>query len=224
MAGGEFTFTHLKPGRYRPIALVGETVVAIGDWIDLAESQELHIDPLVTEPAGSVRVRVERSDDAVDSEPSIGIRPADSSRRSSKKVGPGNVVVFPNMSPGEFILSVGGKGTAWVTKKIRIASGVETIVDVRVRGGARCSLIVELPDDKDLGVLTVRIVDKQDGSVYWTMEDRQAKTLRRPYNRRIWVPRGSWEFVVATTTGLRAKKTLHVRDLKGKPAISLKLE
>ncbi len=212
--GLEFTFKRLAPGRYRPIALVGDIAIAIGDWFDLAESEERHLDPLVTEPAGSARVRLLRDDSTRSIEATVRAAPTGSYQNVSEDVGLGNEVFWSNLSPGKYSLTVRGKGAGTVRHEFEVTSGVETAVEVKLLAAAMHHFLMELPNDRDLGSLTVKVIDPRDGSAYWSLTEERAVVLPRPYERRIQIPLGTWKFVAETTTGLRAEKTLQVRDLK----------
>lgn len=218
---GTFEFERVKPGKFKVVALSGETVIHVGPWFELGPSEERDVGTLVTEPGGSVDIRIHRAKGTEDIEPTISLRCPNTKHSLPVRPGRKNSCRAENLSQGKHRVIAYGTGMMTIWSEVMIEAGVVATLELRLRAAAECPLEVTLPTDRNLGAVTFSVIDSE-GKSCWSLTEPNVGAIPNPYKRKPSLAPGRYVLSVKSTTGLQGERDFEVKDSKAdQPVVRL---
>jgi protocatechuate 3,4-dioxygenase beta subunit len=218
--GDAFHFTGVEAGRrYQVLVMSGEDPVLASAWFELGPGEEKQLGTLVTEPGGTLRLRIERSPGTEKIAPSVYLQ----LEGSSRKVEPGTSaeVLIDNLSPGTWRLTAYAEGMASVRGECRVVVGVETEGKITLRAAAQREIVVEYAATQRLSRIQVRDATGVD---HLDMQPRTT-TLPRPYTIKLRLPLGHFTFSAETESGASGRMEFDMTSLaEGQPPVRLQVQ
>ena len=207
-----FRWDDIPAGGYRVVAMAGETVIAEGDRFEIAAAEVRDIGVLETEPPGTVVLKLERGEGALDLEPRIYLQREGWIRGSEIAMGRRSEVRLDNLTAGTYRVTGFASGMVGLEGEVEVRIGEESELVLTVSPAAFINFEVWFPEDRATGTATVRIVGT-DGTVLREYESTPGRVLARPFDYRLYVPRGEWTIEVTTDTGWSGTSQFKVDDL-----------
>ncbi len=211
---GVWTFHLDQPGSYRPIALMGERLIAAGEVFESTPGEDLDLGVLRTEPGGVLTLHVSSSEE----HPPVGVKGTltfGGVRHSENfQLGAVSPMRLEGVEPGPGKVTFYGENTLMRSHEFEITAGEETVLDVELVPAVGVPYRIDLPTFEGSMSLELRFIDLADGS---DAGHSGFKDLAR-YPRRIEFEKmlglGSYRMEAELSDGRRKDVEFEVRSLK----------
>jgi len=218
---GAFEFRDVTPGRFRIILVEGDNAIAHSGWHDLAPAATLDVGVLSTQPAGGLRLLVDRGPDTDACEPRLYLTRDGDSRGTKVELGRKSEVAVPNLTPGSYRISGYFTGMVPVSATATITAGNTSELRLALTAGASCRCEVWLPPGHGATAYHYRFLDADGAVVHEYGRDLGSMPTRPlPFSRTL--PLGTYTVEFSTDNDLRAEAPFTIESLDQE--ISLKLE
>ena len=159
---------------------------------------------LVTEPAGSTRITVERGPGTESFEPTLYVRGAGSGYAHVVELGRKTEALVDNMTPGEYEAIAYTDGMVRLHGKVTVVAGETADLLLKMRAGARCSFAVTWPEGRTSGRRKYRILDDA-GELFHEFDGALGSASTDPLSFSLHIPAGTWNIAFSTDNGLRGE-------------------
>jgi hypothetical protein len=179
--GAAFAFADVEPGGpLKVVVMSGDDPILAGEAFELAPAEAKDLGTLVTQPGGSLRVRLERGAGAEGLEPTLYLLQAGCMH--GRKVLPGKAreVLVENLTPGVHSLTLYGTGVTRTKEEVTIGAGVEATATLRLRPAVQREILVEYPAGQALQRIHV---EEAGGAVFF--DYRPSTPVARPYSMQM---------------------------------------
>jgi len=210
-----FRFEDVPPGQWRVIVNSGGEPICASDQIQVRPGEVTDAGAIVTEPGGSLLLRIERPADRADATVDAYVVRTGVGFGRNLHFGSRGELTVDNLTPGECRISCWGEGLAHADAVATIAAGRTAGATVRLLAAARRELVVEFADDR--APVQVRVADDH-GTVY--LDGDQVWT--GPYSRKVPLPLGSFTLSARTESGAESSVAFTMTSLDdGQPPVRL---
>lgn len=218
--GDAFHFDRVEPGRSQLVVLSDETTIHIGPWFDLQPGADLDVGTLVTEPGGSLRLRIERGPGTERLSPKISLVHEGGSGRSLAP-GTADEVRVDNLCPGVYRIHMYGEGLASsYDRSCTVVAGDQAEAAIPLRAAVQREIEVDFGPRQE--VTEVRVADGA-GSVMFDFQPG-SYALPRPYRIKLSLPLGSFVLRAVTSAGTSREVAFTMASLAaGQPLVRLDL-
>ncbi len=221
--GPSFVFPDVKPGRYKPVVLVGDNPVFAGEWFELAPGANVDLGVLETEPGGSVLIRVARDKLTESAEPRMFLRQDGVMNSRSVEVGSAAEVLVDNLNAGTYTVGAHGDGMLMVYTEVTVKAGEQAELVLELTPAVRRRIEITWPENEALGGLSATVVDAY-GEEPYVFSETNVSFLTRPYFREPQLPVGSYTVTAESESGLRGTARFEVLDLKpDQPVVTVRM-
>ena len=160
---------------------------------------------------GSLVIKLERGDEALELEPTISLRREGWSRGSRIEMGRLSEARLDNLTAGSYEVSGYAVGMAGLEGEVEVRVGEESELRLMVVPAVLVRFEVWYPRDWAGGKATMSIVG-EDGTVLWESQ-RTHSVPPRPFEHGAYVPRGLWTVQVNAENGLSGTSQFSVDSL-----------
>ena len=214
--GAGFVFPEVEPGRYRPVVLLLESPILVGDWIELEPGEDRDLGTLRTEPGASLNLLAPRPAGTEDVEIRLFLRSGGTMSSTEVKLGTDAERRIQNLTPGTYDVRAYGTGIASVFVEAEVRLGRENELSLELQPAVPCGIEITWPENEALGSLSVRVSDAA-GEVVWDRTETNVAFLPRPYTLSPQFVLGNYTVVAESKSGLRGTAALVVDDLEPDP-------
>jgi hypothetical protein len=191
-----FHFRRIPPGAFVVCVLHGESPIHVTRAMELASGEARDIGDVVTEPSGSLEVRLVRDVACADVRPTICVRPLAASHASRANAGAREVIVLDGLCIGPCEVSIAEDGVIPVSVVSEVNPGQVGSVTLQVQPAKLQKLVLEFEDVSGYeycGLATA------DGQVVWEAIPQQLRQGRVPI--ALWLPAGPLTLVARRRDG-----------------------
>ncbi len=209
---GAFSFDDVTPCRFRLSLMEGEQALAYSDWFELPAGGVVDAGVLRTEPAGAVRILLNRGDGADMLEPKLYLKEVGSPRSTVVAVGRRSECLVENLTPGDYEVTGYFRGMVPLRGTLTVTVGSVADATFALRRGASCTIEVWWPEGHSGSTRRgYRFVDA-DGATLHEFESALHTMPTRPYELRATLPPGVFRLEFWTDDDLRGELELTVPD------------
>lgn len=210
---GVWTFTHDEPSRLRPLALLGERVIAVGETFDFVPGTDHDLGILRSQPGGTLllnwtllegfdpgSIKAFVSSDAAEQTEQMALDPTRTVRLESLEPGPGKITVFADNAldfEASFV----------------VTPDQETTLDVALTPAVGVPYHIDLPRFEEAVSIAIRFVDSATNT---ELQSSVFEDLGRYPNPIRWTRKlvpGTYRLEVELGNGTRKETTFQVESL-----------
>lgn len=190
--GDRWTFDVNTPGRYRPLALADERLIAAGEAFDFVPGEPLDLGTFRSGPGGTLIVRLAGDEQHAPEKVIVRLR-HESCRRSQKlEMGRAMELRVEGVEPGSASLWISGANFITEQPEFEIAAGEEVVVEATLVPAVRIRYHVDLPSLASATSFEVHFVDVADGSVLGRIAREDIGPYGSELNWSVLLPPGQY--------------------------------
>ena len=205
-------------GRYRPIAVDGERVIAMGEEFVIQGGEELDLGLLESEEGGTLVLNCVRSSDAPPGKVSVYLNPNGCRHGEHIELGPRSELRVEGVEPGPGTISVAGDSVMKLQFNYVLLAGEEKVLDLELISAAAVPYKIAWEDAPPGESMHARFVDRQTGGVVGDFQTDQLHLYKSPMEFSIRLPIGSYTLEVDFGSMPDLKAEFEVTSLESKGA------
>ncbi len=219
-----WTFELAAPGQHRPIAMVGERVIAVGEPFDFKPGEDMDLGALRSEPGGTLVLHLRSSTEHLPGELQVHITYAAHRHQELIKVAAATPIRLENLQPGSGKLTVMGTNTADCKVEFEVLAGTECVLDVELAQAVSVPYRIEFPTyDHSVSVLA-RFVERASRSEVGRFQHDDLGQYPNPFEFTKKLAPGGYRLEVVLGDGRRKEVEFDVLSLDSSDAPSLVLD
>jgi protocatechuate 3,4-dioxygenase beta subunit len=225
-ADGLWSFTLDTPGRFRPIAVHGERLIAAGDIFEFTPGEDRDLGVLHSEPGGTLTLHLRSSEEYPPSDLKASVGFGGYRHREELPLGAASPLRLEGVEPGPGKATFFGDNILMQTLEFEINAGEETVLDVELLPAVGVPYRIDLPSIEGDMSLQLRFIDVADGSDagHSEFKDLSRYPKRIEFKKRLGL--GSYRFEVELSDGRRKDVEFTVDSLDPedapRPAVDLR--
>ncbi|MEZ6015030.1 MAG: carboxypeptidase-like regulatory domain-containing protein [Planctomycetota bacterium] len=211
---GVWRFDLDEPGSFRPIALVGERVIAMGETFDFMPGNDLDLGTLRTEPGSVLIIDWSMPGQRLPEGLMVYLQPEGT--RTAEELTPPltHRFRFESLQPGAGKLTMHAQNMLEVELDYELVAGEETVLDVALVPAVAVRYRIDLPTYEDAVSFACRIIDASTGN---ELQNAVTKDFRRYPNPVEWsrqLTPGTYRLEASLGNGRHADTVFSVHSLE----------
>ncbi|MEM8711907.1 MAG: carboxypeptidase-like regulatory domain-containing protein, partial [Planctomycetota bacterium] len=210
---GAWTFTHDEPAEFRPVAQLGERVIAVGEPFEFVPGTDYDLGTLRSEPGGTLILNWTLPEGFDPGEVSAYLS-FDAVRRNERvTVDPRGTSRFESLQPG------GGKITLLAENALKhvapyeIVAGEISSVDIALTPAVGVPYHIDLPSPEQATSVAIRFVDAVTDTEISALETEDLRRYPNPIDFEQKLVAGTYRLEVVLGDGTRKATTFRVPSL-----------